>query len=66
MGKSVIEAFPAAASTKSYLKLSQKLLRLPMQQDEAVGGVSVIIQNLMKQVSQPAALTRYCETSGAG
>jgi flagellar biosynthesis protein FlhG len=63
--KSVVEAFPAAVSTKSYLRLSQKLLRVPMQQDEAEGGVSAIIQNLMRQVSQSAASARSCETSGA-
>ena len=66
LGKPVIEAFPAAASAKSYLKLSQKLLHLSRQQDEAEGGVSAAIQNLMKQVSQPAALAQYCEASGAG
>lgn len=64
--KPVIEAFPAATSAKSYLKLSQKLLHLPRQQDEVEGGVSAIIQNLMKHVSQPAALTQCCEASGAG
>jgi len=62
----VVEAFPDAASTKSYLELSQKLLCLPMQRDEAEGGISTIIQNLMRQVSQPAALARYCEASSAG
>ena len=66
LGKSVIEAFPSAASAKSYSKLSQKLLRLSMQQDETEGGVSVIIQNLMKQAAQPSALTHCYETSGAG
>ncbi|HEU0189165.1 MAG TPA: P-loop NTPase [Gallionella sp.] len=66
LGKSVVEAFPDAASAKSYLKLSQKLLCLPMQRDETEGGVSAIIQNLMRQVSQPVALARYCEASGAG
>lgn len=65
-GKSVVEAFPTAASTKSYLELSRKLLCLPMQRDEAEGGVASIIQNLMRQVSQPATLTRCCEASGAG
>lgn len=60
LGKSVVEAFPAAASTMSYLELSQKLLCLPMQQDEADGGVSSIIQNLMRQVPQPATLIRCC------
>jgi len=66
LGRSVVEAFPDAVSTKSYLELSQKLLCLPMQQDEAEGGVSAIIQNLMRQVSQPVALPRYYEASGAG
>lgn len=66
LGKSVVEAFPDAASAKSYLHLSQKLLCLPMQRDEAKGGISAIIQSLMKQVSPPAALTRYCEASSAG
>jgi flagellar biosynthesis protein FlhG len=66
LGKSVIEAFPAATSAKSFFKLSQKLLCLSMQQDEAEGGVSAIVQNLMNQVSQPAALARCCEASGAG
>lgn len=66
LGKSVIEAFPAAASAKSYMKLSQKLSRLSMQHDEAEGGVSAIIQNLMRQMPQPATQTQYYETSGAG
>jgi flagellar biosynthesis protein FlhG len=62
LGRSVVEAFPAAASAQSYLSLSQKLLRLPMQRDEAEGGVSAVIQNLIRQVSRPVC----CEASGAG
>ncbi len=58
LGKSVVEAFPNAASTKSYLELSRKLLCLPMQRDEAEGGAASIIQNLMRQVSQPVALAQ--------
>jgi len=54
LGKSVVEAFPAAASARSCLELSQKLLSLPMQRDEAEGGVSAIIQTLIRQVSRPA------------
>jgi len=57
LGKSVVEAFPSAASAKSYLELSQKLLCLPMQRDEAEGGVSAIIQSLIRQVSRPAVAT---------
>jgi flagellar biosynthesis protein FlhG len=53
LGKSVIEAFPAATSARSYLELSQKLLHLPMQQHEMDGGVRTIIQNLRGQVAQP-------------
>ena len=66
LGKPVIEVFPAAASAKSYLNLSQKLLRLPMQHGETEGGVSAIIQNLIRQVSRPVALTQYCEASSTG
>ncbi|MFZ2302155.1 MAG: AAA family ATPase [Gallionella sp.] len=66
LGKPVIEAFPAAASAKSYVKLSQKLLRLSMQHDEAEGGVSAIIQNLMRQTPQPSTLAQYCEAPSAG
>lgn len=66
LGKSVIDAFPAAASTKSYLKLSQKLLRLSAQQDHTEDGVSAIMQSLLNQVSQPVTPTRCCEVSGAG
>ena len=58
LGRPVVEAFPSAASAKSYLELSQKLLRLPMQRDEVEGGVSAIIQNLIRQVSQPVALAQ--------
>ena len=66
LGKPVIEAFPAAASAKSYVKLSQKLLRLSTQHDEAEGGVSAIIQNLMRQMPQSSTVTQYCEASSAG
>jgi len=53
LGRPVVDAFPSAASAKSYLELSQKLLRLPMRQDEAESGVRTIMQSLMMQVSQP-------------
>lgn len=64
--KSVIEAFPGAVSAKSYQKLSQKLLCLSMQPDEVENGVSDIMQNLMKQVSQPpATLAEFHEAFSA-
>jgi flagellar biosynthesis protein FlhG len=53
LGRPVIEAFPDAASAISYLELSKKLLHLPIQQNISEGGGRGIIQNLMRQVSQP-------------
>lgn len=58
LGKSVIEAFPSAASAKSYLELSQRLLHLPARRDEVEGGVPGIIQNLMRQMSRPPVLAQ--------
>lgn len=55
LGKSVLDAFPASDSARSYLELSQKLMCLPMRQNEAESGISAIIQSLMRQVSQPLA-----------
>ncbi len=54
LGKPVAEAFPAAASAKSYLELSQKLLCMPMQRSETEGEVSAVMQSLIRQVSLPA------------
>lgn len=50
LGRSVVEAFPAAASAKSYLELSQKLLRLPVQQGDAEGGISHVMKSLILQL----------------
>lgn len=55
LGRSVLDAFPASASAKSYLELAQKLLCLPVRQDAAESGISAIIQSLMRQVPQPLA-----------
>ena len=52
LGKSVIEAFPRSTSAQSYAELSQKLLHLPIQQNEE-DGVRAIIKNMMRQVAQP-------------
>jgi flagellar biosynthesis protein FlhG len=53
LGKSVMEAFPASASAKSFLELSNRLLHFPIQQSGTEGGVHTIIKNLMRQVPQP-------------
>lgn len=50
--RSVVEAFPAAASAKAYLELAQKLLCLPLQHDEAEGSVHDIIRGLVKSLRQ--------------
>ena len=52
MGKPVVEAFPTAVSAKFYIELAQKLLRLPMRQDEVEGGISHFMQNLTKQLAR--------------
>ena len=59
LGRSVSEAFPASAAAQSYLELSQKLLCLPVRQNEAESGISAIIQSLMRQVSQPLAVAGW-------
>lgn len=52
LGRPVVEAFPGAVSAKLYMELAQKLLRLPMRQDEAEGGISRVIQNLVRQLAR--------------
>lgn len=51
LGRSVVEAFPTAVSAKSYLELSQNLLRLPTQQDESEAGIPSMVQSLIRHVS---------------
>ena len=54
LGRSVVEAFPAASSARACLTMSEKLLRLPVpHQDEAETGVRALIQSLVRQVAQP-------------
>ena len=50
LGRTVIDAFPDAASARSCHALSQNLLRLPVRMDESEDGVGAVIQNLMRQV----------------
>jgi len=52
LGRSVVDAFPAAVSARSYLELSQKLLRLPVQQDAAAVGISGMVQSLIRQITR--------------
>ena len=50
LGRPVVEAFPAAVSAKSYMDLSQKLLRLLYRQGETEGGISNVMKNLILQL----------------
>jgi len=52
LGRPVVEAFPAAVSAKLYVELAQKILRLPVLQDEVESGTSRIMQNLIKQFAR--------------
>lgn len=53
LGRPVVEAFPAAVSARACLTMSEKLLRLPVRQDEEETGVRALIQSLVRQVAQP-------------
>lgn len=53
LGKAVVEAFPASASARAYLALSEKLLRLPVPLDETKEGIRTIFHGLIKQTQQP-------------
>lgn len=53
LGRSVIDVFPAADSTKSYIGLCKKILWLDKHANESASGAGNFIQNLLRQVSQP-------------
>lgn len=57
LGRSVVEAFPAANSAKSYAALSQRVLQTTMQQDEMAGGISQMMKNLIKQLARTAVVS---------
>lgn len=49
LGRSVVEAFPDACSARAYLTLAQKLLCLPVNQDEREDGIERMMQSLLRQ-----------------
>lgn len=51
MGRSVVEAFPSAVSAKLYVESAQKLLRLQVRHDGVEGGISRVMQNLIRQLA---------------
>ena len=50
LGRSVVEAFPAAASAKSCMALSQSVLQ--MTKGEVEGGISLMMKNLIRQLAR--------------
>ena len=52
LGRSVVDAYPASASAKSCLALSQSVLKKTLQQDEMEGGMAKIMKNLIKQLAR--------------
>ena len=50
LGRAVVEAFPASLSAKAYMELAQKFPHLPIAQHESAGGISSMMQNLMRQM----------------
>lgn len=57
LGRSVVDAFPAAASAKSCMALSQSVLQMTMQQDEMEGGISLMMKNLIRQLARQGSTT---------
>ncbi len=53
LGRSVVEAFPSADSSKSYLELARCLMRLPIRHDEPTveipGTMQIIIKHITRQ-----------------
>lgn len=50
--RSVVEAYPAASSAKSYLALSQGVLQRAVRQEEMEGGISQMMKNLVRQLTR--------------
>jgi flagellar biosynthesis protein FlhG len=51
LGRAVVEAFPQAAAAQAYVGLAQKLVVLPMPQDELMGGgIASMVQSLLRQM----------------
>lgn len=53
LGRPVVEAFPASASARSCLALSERLLNLPQRDEETASGVHAMVRSLLKQVARP-------------
>ena len=52
LGRSVVEAFPAASSAKAYMELSHGVLQMTTGQDEMEGGISQMMKNLIRQLAR--------------
>lgn len=51
LGRAVVEAFPQAAAAQAYVSLAQKLVVLPLPDDELMGGgIGFMVQSLLRQM----------------
>jgi len=57
LARSVVEAYPAALSTQSYLALSQGVLQMTLHQDEMAGGIAQMMKNLIAQLARTAVVS---------
>jgi len=57
LARSVVEAYPAAISTQSYLALSQGVLQMTLRQDEMAGGIAQMMKNLIAQLARTAVVS---------
>lgn len=63
LGRSVVEAFPAASSAKSFQDLSQSVLQMAMQENGMEGGISQMMKNLTKQLARQHGKERVKATN---
>jgi flagellar biosynthesis protein FlhG len=59
LGKALVDLFPSSPSALSYVELAQKLLRLPLRQEEVEGYAGGPIYELINRTSQ--SQYRYAE-----
>ncbi len=58
LARSVVEAYPAADSSRSFMTVSQALLQKTTRQDEMEGGLSGMMKNLIRQLQREGELAQ--------
>lgn len=66
LGRSVVEAYPAARSTESCLELSHGVLHMTTRQDEMEGGGAQVMKSLIRQLARrySSEITKVVNSAG--